>query len=118
MGWERLMGRCHNCPAKELKSLPGDELARLVGLYNAKTCRPEYVGGEWGELIAFQVSATQAGRLNRIGNVPLLIVTKDPDENGRKMSAADIAEAAITRTDRATRFIMAGQTCWCLKYEG
>ena len=63
-GWERLMGRCHNRPAKELESLSTDELARLVGLYNAKTCRPEYVGGELGELIAFEVSATQAGRLN------------------------------------------------------
>ena len=94
-GWERLMGRCHNRPAKELESLPRDELARLVGVYNAKTCRSEYVGGELGELIAFEASARQAGRLNSFGNVPLLIVTKDPDQNGKKMSAADIAELAI-----------------------
>lgn len=41
-GWERLMGRCHNEPSDELKNLPSDEFSRLAGLYNAKTCRPEY----------------------------------------------------------------------------
>jgi pimeloyl-ACP methyl ester carboxylesterase len=94
-GWERLMGRCHNRPAKELESLPKDELARLIGMYNSKTCRAEYVGGELGELIAFEISARQAGRLNSVGNIPLLIVTKDTDQNGKKMGVGDIAELTI-----------------------
>ena len=76
-GWEVVMGRWNTGPDKELLTQPGEELARLVSLYVAKTCRPAYVGGELGELMAFESTAAQAGRLTSIGDRPLLVVTMD-----------------------------------------
>jgi pimeloyl-ACP methyl ester carboxylesterase len=93
-GWERLMGRCHNEPSDELKNLPPDEFARLVDLYNAKTCRAEYIGGEFGEFVGFETSAKQAGQLTSLGNLPLLIVTKNTEPR-KDMTASDLAELEV-----------------------
>jgi pimeloyl-ACP methyl ester carboxylesterase len=94
-GWERLMGRCSNGPSKELLTLPGEELARLVSLYVAKTCRPAYVGGELGELMAFESTAAQAGRLTSIGDRPLLVVTMDTASPQRRQTAKEIVETDV-----------------------
>ncbi|MES1261129.1 MAG: alpha/beta hydrolase, partial [Acidobacteriota bacterium] len=105
-GWERLMGRCMNRPSKELLSLPKDEFARLAGLYTAKTCRPEYVGGEIGELVAFEDSAKEAGRLTSFGNVPLLIVTQDTHASTVRKSEADAAELAIWSREQTEMMLL------------
>jgi len=100
-GWERLTGRCHNSPSNELKSLPADELSRVLDLYNAKTCRPEYIGGEFGEFASFEASARQAGQLSSLGNVPLLVVTKDTDRRSGEMTAAELTELEIWSREQA-----------------
>jgi pimeloyl-ACP methyl ester carboxylesterase len=95
-GWERLMGRCWNGPADDVvRVLAPDEAARLKSLYVAKTCRPAFVGGELGELLAFDRSTQQAARLTSIGDTPLLVVTEDTRRRTPGMSATAVAEKQI-----------------------
>jgi pimeloyl-ACP methyl ester carboxylesterase len=77
-GWERLTGNCVDEPSKELKY--------LAGQYNATMCRPGYVGGEDSEVMDFEKTCNQAGRLKSFGNVPLLVISRDPDLKTEKMT--------------------------------
>jgi len=69
-GWERLLGHCH-VPAKDF---PG-----WVGQYDAMACRPDYVDTDESELSYFEESFKQAGRVVSFGNIPLLIISRDPN---------------------------------------
>jgi len=81
-GWERLLGRCQSNPPKELEHLEGH--------FAAKRCRPDYIGGNLAEYMAFETAAKQAGQTSSFGKIPLLIVSEDPERPG--MTAEDIAE--------------------------
>jgi pimeloyl-ACP methyl ester carboxylesterase len=59
-GWERLLGHCRS-------------QARDVD------CRPAYVDMDENELTYFEMSSRQAGRLDRFGKVPLLVVTGEKE---------------------------------------
>jgi pimeloyl-ACP methyl ester carboxylesterase len=83
-GWERLVGRCHDTPSKELQ--------HLTAQYDAQMCRPEYVGGEDSEFLYFETTCKQAARLTSFGNVPLLIISQDPDRPSESMTANATAE--------------------------
>lgn len=78
-GWERLMDRCRGTPD------PGFE--KFAALYDAKTCRPEYVGDDLGEYIDLETAAKQAARLTTFGNKPLLILSQDPWRRGMTPTA-------------------------------
>jgi pimeloyl-ACP methyl ester carboxylesterase len=88
-GWERLMGRC--------RVLPADEAAvrGFVGQYEAMMCRAVYVGGEDSEFMYFETTCKQAARLANFGNVPLLIISQDPDRRAEGMTARAIAELPV-----------------------
>jgi pimeloyl-ACP methyl ester carboxylesterase len=86
-GWERLMGRCHDTPSKELQY--------LAGQYDAEMCRPQYVGGEDAEFLYFETTCKQAARLTSFGNIPLLIISQDPDRRREGMTANAIAELPV-----------------------
>ena len=77
-GWERLTGNCVDEPSKELKY--------LAGQYDAMMCRPGYVGGEDSEIMDFEKTCNEAGRLKSLGNVPLLVISRDPDQESEKMT--------------------------------
>lgn len=68
-GWERLMGRCGIDSADE---------PAFAGQYAALMCRPGFVGGEESEYAYFEEASRQAGRLASFGDIPLLIVSRDP----------------------------------------
>jgi pimeloyl-ACP methyl ester carboxylesterase len=70
-GWERLTGNCHDEPSKEL--------LYLAVQYDALMCRPAYVGGDDSEIMDFEQSCNEAGRLKSLGNVPLLVISRDPE---------------------------------------
>jgi pimeloyl-ACP methyl ester carboxylesterase len=78
-GWERLTGNCVDEPSKELKY--------LASQYNATVCRPGYVGGEDSEVMDFEATCKQAGRLKSFGNVPLLVISRDPDQGTEQKAA-------------------------------
>jgi pimeloyl-ACP methyl ester carboxylesterase len=86
-GWERLMGNCRNTPSPELQ--------HLAGQYDAEMCRPEYVGEEDNELPYFETTCRQAARLMSFGNVPLLILSQDPDRGTEGMTSNAIAELPV-----------------------
>lgn len=69
-GWDRLTGNCHDQPSPEEAS--------LASQYDAEMCRPEYVGEEDNELPFYGASFKQADRLATFGNIPLLVMSKDP----------------------------------------
>jgi hypothetical protein len=93
-GWERLMGRCHDTPSRELRY--------LADQYDAEMCRPEYVGGEDTEFMYFETTCKQAARLSSFGNVPLLIVSQDPDRRREGMTANAIAELPVWAREQET----------------
>lgn len=95
-GWDRLMGDCRDVPSKELQY--------LAGQYDATMCRPAYVGGEDIEFMDFEKTCNQAGRLKNFGNVPLLIISRDPGSQGVKMTEHEIAaERAWDREQEASK---------------
>ena len=82
-GWERLSGNCHDEPSPELHY--------LAGQYDALMCRPAYVGGDDSEFIDFEQTCNQAGRLTSLGNMPLLVISRDPDRKLDNPTAQHIA---------------------------
>ncbi len=86
-GWERITGNCHNPPSPEL--------AYLAQQYDAKMCRPEYVGGDDSEFPYFEEICRQAGRLKTFGNVPLLVISKDPNRKREGLTQSQIDEIPI-----------------------
>jgi pimeloyl-ACP methyl ester carboxylesterase len=95
-GWQRLMGRCRVLPSDEA------EVQGFVGQYNAMMCRPAYVGGEDNELIYFEETFKQAGRLTSFGNVPLLIISRDTDQRREGMTANSIAGQPVWAREQET----------------
>lgn len=95
-GWERLMGRCGIGSSEESEY--------FVGQYDALLCRPGYVGGEESEYIYFEETCKQAARLTSFGNVPLLIISRDPDLQGETSNADEKAmEQAWHREQEAMK---------------
>jgi pimeloyl-ACP methyl ester carboxylesterase len=97
-GLERLMGRCQGTPSKELQY--------LAGQYDAQMCRPQYVGGEDGEFMYFEMTCKQAARLTSFGRIPLLIISQDPDRRREGMTANSIAELPVwAREQEASKLL-------------
>ena len=86
-GWERLMGRCRVAPSKQLE--------HFVGQFDAMMCRPAYVGGDESEFMYFETTCKEAARLTGFGNVPLLIISQDPDRRREEMTANAIAQLPV-----------------------
>ena len=86
-GFERLAGRCHDQPSKELEYLSGQ--------YDALMCRPAFVGGEDSEFMYFETTCKQAGRLNTFGEKPVLVLSRDTEGESKGASPATIASAKV-----------------------
>jgi pimeloyl-ACP methyl ester carboxylesterase len=71
VGWARLIGKCQD-------DIP-EALARFRRNYAAEACRTAYVDGDLPEWSVFDVAGAQAARLISFGNVPLLVMSQDPD---------------------------------------
>jgi pimeloyl-ACP methyl ester carboxylesterase len=69
-GWERVMGRC--------RISSSTESPEITGQYAALLCRPSFVGGEDNEYAFFEQTSRQASRLTTFGDVPLLVISRDP----------------------------------------
>jgi pimeloyl-ACP methyl ester carboxylesterase len=87
LGWKRLLGRCHSDPP------PG--LDRLRGAVDAEECRPRYVGADLAEWLDFDTAGKQAARLASFGDIPLLIVSQDPDRPKSGWTADAVAAQPI-----------------------
>jgi pimeloyl-ACP methyl ester carboxylesterase len=68
-GWLCLRGKCSVQPEK----FPG-----WAGQYDAMACRPDYVDTDESELNYFEATSEQSGRLMGFGDIPLLVITRDP----------------------------------------
>jgi pimeloyl-ACP methyl ester carboxylesterase len=69
-GWERLVGHCSVSP---------EDFLSWTGQYDAMACRPRYVDSDESELSDFEKSCGEAARLTSFGNIPLLIISRNPD---------------------------------------
>src|SRR3954470_16390514 len=65
------MGRCGMSPSTEA--------SEIVRQYAAMMCRPSFVGGEESEYVYFEEASRQAARTKNMDEVPLLIVSRDPE---------------------------------------
>ena len=86
-GLERLMGRCHDQPSKELQY--------LAEQYDALMCRPAYVGGDDSEFTDFETTCKQAGRLTTFGEKPLLVLSRDTEQESKGASRQTIAAEKV-----------------------
>jgi pimeloyl-ACP methyl ester carboxylesterase len=89
-GWQRLLGKCNVQPEK----FPG-----WAGQYDAMACRPDYVDTDERELNFFEESSKQAGRLMSFGNIPLLVITRDPDLR-EGMTARGVAQIPVWEAEQ------------------
>ena len=85
-GWDRLMGRCGVDDA--------DESPEIVGQYAAMMCRPTFAGGEESEYPYFEETLRQAARLDTLGALPLLIISRDPAAESSSSSESRARERA------------------------
>jgi hypothetical protein len=81
------MGRCHDTPGKGLEN--------MAGQYDAQACRPKYVDADFGEFKDFETAGKQAARLTSLGNVPLLVISKDQNSRKKGMTPKAIAEMPV-----------------------
>lgn len=69
-GWERLMGHCSVSPSTTIQGT-------WVAQYAAMACRPGYVDTDEIELPYFEMSSQESSRLQSLGKVPLLVISRD-----------------------------------------
>ena len=86
IGLSRLMGRCGASLAVRLKA--------YETYAEAAACRPEYETSWLGEMDAFETSAKEAANTT-FGDLPLLIISQDPDRPKPGWPAQDIAANPI-----------------------
>lgn len=83
-GWQRLRGRCDGTIENGLES--------YRGYAAAESCRPIFTTAWLGEYDAFWQSAEEAAKTNCCGNIPLVIVSQDPDRPKIGWDAESIAQ--------------------------
>ena len=93
LGWERLLGNCHD-------EVPAS-LARLRGAFDAEMCRTSYVGTDLPEWFDFETSGHEAGRLTSIGALPLLVLSQDPDRDQKGWTKQAIDAQPIWAREQA-----------------
>jgi pimeloyl-ACP methyl ester carboxylesterase len=86
-GWARLRGQCQGEVEKGLDTWR--DLAR------AEACRPAYARSGLGEWDEFWHSADEAAEARCCGNIPLVIVSRDPDWRKPGWGAQAIAAQPI-----------------------
>jgi pimeloyl-ACP methyl ester carboxylesterase len=89
-GWARLSGHCQG----DLES--GLEAYR--DLARAEACRPSFETSWLGEADAFEISAEQAAAARCCGDLPLLVISQDPDRPKPGWTAQQIAAQPIWNT--------------------
>jgi len=81
VGVSRLLGQCEPSMPSALRSYQRYALA--------EACRPEYETSWLGELDSFEASASEATNTS-LGNLPLLVISQDPNRPKPGWSARDI----------------------------
>jgi len=86
-GWNRLLGRCKADVPKVQEN--------LQAAYDAEECRPGFVGGDVGEFTEFEHQGDQAGRMTSVADLPVLVLSQDPDRSKTGWTADAIAAQPI-----------------------
>ncbi len=86
-GWARLAGDCKGDISKGLESYTGWE--------RAQACRPAYARSGLDEWDEFWLSADEARAAHCCGNMPLLIISQDPDRPKAGWDAQSITNQPI-----------------------
>lgn len=87
-GWERLIGRCFVSPSRTIQG-------KWVAQYGAMACRPGYVDTDEIELPYFESSAKESARLHSIGQVPLLVISRDVTFRAKEASPSGRAQLPV-----------------------
>jgi len=82
-GWKRLTGKCHAAVPTGLED--------YAGFYEAETCRPAFALSWLGEWDDFELSAEEVANLPCCANLPILIISQDPDRPKPGWNAQSIA---------------------------
>jgi pimeloyl-ACP methyl ester carboxylesterase len=86
-GWARLSGQCQGEVERGLED--------YLALARAEACRPAFSASWLGEWYDFWLSGEQAAQAHCCGDLPLLIVSQDPDRPKPGWSAQSIAANPI-----------------------
>jgi pimeloyl-ACP methyl ester carboxylesterase len=86
-GWARLTGHCTGDLLKGLEAYAGDAAA--------EACRPSYTMSWLGEQDGFWTSAEQAAQAKCCGEVPVIVISQDPDRPKPGWDAESIAAQPI-----------------------
>lgn len=86
-GWARLTGKCKGDVEPQMKA--------FAAYADAETCRPSYTRTWLGEWDDFWRSADEVSRLACCGDLPLLVISQDPDRPKPGWDAASLAANPI-----------------------
>ena len=86
-GWARLSGHCKGEVEKGLEE--------YAGFARAEDCRPSFATSWLGEWDDFERSGEEAAEARCCGDLPLLVISQDPDRPKPGWSAQDIAANPI-----------------------
>lgn len=86
-GWQRLMGKCRASIDRNLE--------QYAGLAAAENCRPAYATSWLGELDDIWLSASEADQAACCGNLPLVIVSRDPSPGEGRFSEQEIKRMPV-----------------------
>ena len=86
-GWARITGQCKGEVDKGLEA--------YIGFANAEACRPQFGTSYLGEWDDFWLSAKQAANARCCGDLPMLVISQDPDRPKPGWTAQQIAAQPI-----------------------
>ena len=90
-GWDRLFGKCQVTVSEQDRP--------YAGQYQAMQCRPSYVDADDSELPDFDTSSKQAAGLREFGQIPLLIISRDPSKDA-SASPNDIVSVQVWQQEQ------------------
>jgi len=89
-GWERILGRCE---------VSAKDFGQWTGQYDAMACRLGYVDTDESELDYFEESSKQAGKLTSLGNIPLVVITRDANVR-EGMTLGGVAQIPVWQAEQ------------------
>jgi pimeloyl-ACP methyl ester carboxylesterase len=108
-GWERLAGHCSVSPSKTIQG-------KWVAQYEAMACRPGYVDTDEIELPYFELSSKESARLKTLGEVPLLVISRDVSFHADEQSPRGRSQLPVWDREQEQEKALSHKS-WCVVAE-
>ena len=102
-GWERLAGHCSVSPSETIQG-------KWTAQYEAMACRPDYVDRDENELPYFELSSEESAKLTSLGQIPLVVISRDVTFQSDEQSARGKAQLPIWEREQEQEKGLSGKS--------